>query len=50
MSRTNARPKIKTKPWDSAAYLKTDEDIAHYLEAVFEDGDPSLVAAGLAVC
>ncbi len=47
MSRTNSRPKIKTKPWDSAAYLRTDEDIAHYLEAVFEDGDPSLVAAAL---
>ncbi len=47
MSRTNSRPKIKTIPWDSAAYLKTDEDIAHYLEAVFEDGDPSLVAAAL---
>ena len=47
MSRTNPRPKIKTIPWDSAAYLKTDEDIAHYLEAVFEDGDPSLVAAAL---
>jgi probable addiction module antidote protein len=47
MSRTNARPKIRTKLWDSAAYLKTDEDIAHYLEAVFEDGDPSLVAAAL---
>ncbi len=47
MSRTNSRPKIKTVPWDSAAYLKTDEDIAHYLEAVFEDGDPSLVAAAL---
>ncbi len=47
MGRTNSRPKIKTVPWDSAAYLKTDEDIAHYLEAVFEDGDPSLVAAAL---
>jgi probable addiction module antidote protein len=47
MSRTNSRPKIKTIPWDSAAYLKTDEDIAHYLEAVFEDGDPSLEAAAL---
>jgi probable addiction module antidote protein len=47
MSRTNSRPKIKTKPWDSAAYLKTDKDIAHYLEAVFEDGDPSLAAAAL---
>jgi probable addiction module antidote protein len=28
-------------------HLKTDEDIAHYLEAVFEDGDPALVAAAL---
>ncbi len=27
--------------------MKTDEDIAHYLEAVFEDGDPRLVAAAL---
>jgi len=29
------------------AYLKSDEDIAHYLEAVLEDGDPNLVAAAL---
>ncbi len=27
--------------------MKTDEDITHYLEAVFEDGDPRLVAAAL---
>jgi probable addiction module antidote protein len=47
MSRTKPKPKIKTIPWDSAAYLKSDEDIAHYLEAVFEDGDPNLVAAAL---
>jgi probable addiction module antidote protein len=47
MSRTRARSRIKTIPWDSAAYLKTDEDIARYLEAVFEDGDPILVAAAL---
>jgi probable addiction module antidote protein len=39
--------KTKTVPWDSAEYLKTDEDIAYYLEAVFEDGDPALVAAAL---
>ena len=26
--------KTKTIPWDFAAYLKTDEDIADYLEAV----------------
>jgi probable addiction module antidote protein len=47
MRRTKPRPKIKTLPWDSAAYLKTDRDIAHYLEAVFEDGDPAVVAAAL---
>jgi len=36
--------RIAAGTWgDAAAYLKTDEDIAHYLEAVFEDGDPSLV-------
>jgi probable addiction module antidote protein len=37
------KAKIKTIPWDSAAYLKTDRDIANYLEAVFEDGDPALI-------
>ena len=47
MSRTTQKPKIKTIPWDSTAYLKSDKDIADYLEAVFEDGDPHLVAAAL---
>jgi probable addiction module antidote protein len=47
MSRTKSKPKIKTIPWDSAAYLKSDKDIAHFLEAVFEDGDPTLVTAAL---
>jgi probable addiction module antidote protein len=41
------KTKIKTLPWDSAAYLKTPADVAGYLEAVFEDGDPALVAAAL---
>jgi probable addiction module antidote protein len=39
--------KTKTIPWDVIDHLKTDEDIALYLEAVFEDGDPALVAAAL---
>ena len=39
--------KTKTIPWDAAGYLKTDKKIAAYLEAVFEDGDPALVAAAL---
>jgi probable addiction module antidote protein len=47
MGRTKRKPKVKTTPWDAVAYLKSDDDIAHYLEAAFEDGDPSLVAAAL---
>ena len=39
--------KIQTKPWDAADYLETQEDIALYLEAAFEDGDPRLIAAAL---
>ncbi len=49
MKRKKAKPKIKTIPWDSAAYLKTDRDIAYYLEAVFEDGDPALISHALGV-
>jgi probable addiction module antidote protein len=41
--------KTKTISWDSAAYLKTDQDIANYLEAVFEDGDPALITHALGV-
>ncbi len=41
--------KLKTRPWDSAAYLKTEEDVANYLDAIFEDGDPALIAHGLGV-
>ena len=43
------RAKIKTIPWDSAKHLKTEDDIAHYLEAVFDDGDPALIAHALGV-
>jgi probable addiction module antidote protein len=41
--------KTKTIPWDSAKHLKTDKDIANYLEAVFEDGDPALINHALGV-
>jgi probable addiction module antidote protein len=47
MTGTKRKPKVKTTPWDAVAHLKTHRDIAHYLEAVFEDGDPALVAAAL---
>ncbi len=46
-SKSKPRRKLKTLPWDPAANLKNDEDIANYLEAVFEEGDPALVAAAL---
>ena len=40
-------PKTETLPWDMADHLKTREDIALYLEAALEDGDPKLIAATL---
>jgi probable addiction module antidote protein len=32
----------ETIPFDSAQYLKTEADIARYLEAVLEANDPAL--------
>lgn len=34
---------IKTEPFDAAEFLSTEEDIRHYLEAAFEDGDPAVI-------
>jgi probable addiction module antidote protein len=42
-----AREKIKMQPWDPVNYLKTEKDMAQYLEAALDDGDPALVAAVL---
>ncbi len=39
--------KLKTTIWDPAEHLETEEDIAAYLEAAFEEGDPALIAAAL---
>lgn len=41
--------RIKLRPWDSAEHLKTDEDMAFYLEACLEEGDPALIAHALGV-
>ena len=46
-AKTPTRTKVKTIPWDSARLLKTKKDIAYYLEAVFEDGDPALIKHAL---
>jgi probable addiction module antidote protein len=37
----------KTRRWDAAETLKTKADIAAYLDAVLEDGDPELLNAAL---
>ena len=39
--------KTKTQRWDAADYLKSDEDMAAYLEAAIEGGDPALFTAAL---
>ena len=39
--------KISTRPFDAANYLNDEEDIAAYLQAAMEDGDPALLAAAL---
>jgi probable addiction module antidote protein len=39
--------KTRTLPWDVAEHLKTEEDMAAYLEAALQEGDPALVAAAL---
>jgi probable addiction module antidote protein len=39
-------PKLKLRKWDSAEHLKTEEDMALYLEACFQEaGDDSLFIA-----
>ena len=36
-----------TRVWDAAEHLKTEEDMAAYLEAALEEGDSALIAAAL---
>lgn len=42
-----SKVKVKTKLWDPAEHMHTEQDMAAYLEAVFEEGDASLIAAVL---
>jgi probable addiction module antidote protein len=39
--------KTKTRTWDPAEHLDTAEDMAAYLEAALDEGDPALIAAVL---
>ena len=42
---------LKTTPWDSAEYLKTEADITAYLDACFEEAgdDPAFLVHALGV-
>ena len=41
------RSELKTTRYDSADYLKSEKDIAAYLDAALEDGDPALIRHAL---
>jgi probable addiction module antidote protein len=43
------RKKLQTRPYDAAAYLKTEQDCALYLQAAIDesDGDAALVITAL---
>jgi probable addiction module antidote protein len=38
---------VKTRPFDPAEYLQTEEDILYYLEAAMEGNDPKHIASAL---
>jgi probable addiction module antidote protein len=40
---------LTTLPWRTEDHLTTAEDIAAYLEAAVEDGDPELITYALGV-
>ncbi|MGI6099969.1 MAG: putative addiction module antidote protein [Lentisphaerae bacterium] len=39
--------KTKTRVWDAAEHLKTQEDMAAYMAGALEEGDVALIAAAL---
>ena len=42
-----SKKKVTTTPWDAAEELETEIEMAAYLEAALEDGDPALISAVL---
>jgi probable addiction module antidote protein len=39
---------METTLWDVTEYLESEERIAGYLDAAFEDGDPAVIKAAIA--
>ena len=40
---------LETLQHDTAEHLRTDEDVALYIEAVLEDGDPALIRDAIGI-
>lgn len=40
---------VRTRPYDSAEYLDSGEAVSGHIEAVLEDGDPTLIIHALGV-
>ena len=38
---------VRTRRWDPAEHLDSDEAIVAYIEAAMEDGDPAVITAAL---
>ena len=43
--------KVKTRPWDTAEQLRTEQDMADFLDACFAEGgeDPAFIAHALGI-
>ena len=48
MTRTKkSQVEVSIVPWDPAEHLETDDEMAAYLEAAFQEGDAKLIASVL---
>jgi probable addiction module antidote protein len=47
LNKAHTKAKTKTHAYDTAAYLRDEQDMAAYLDAVLADGDAALVVAAL---
>ena len=47
MAKRKNMAKSKTKPYDAAEYLETEEDMAAYLQAALEEGEAAVVIHAL---
>ena len=48
-TKTKTKKKLKTIPYDTAEFLETEEQMAGYLAACMEEGDPALITYAIGV-